>query len=85
MSKRVAARTLAPSAMAKEDAKVERRFVLTWVQPGLAGPMDGLVSTLAPVFAAAFATHDTWRTFLIGLAAALDTGVSMGFCGDRLG
>src|SRR5690606_22609055 len=52
---------------------------LTYVQPGLAGLMDGSVSTLAPVFAAAFATGDTHQTFLVGLAAAIGAGISMGF------
>ena len=56
-----------------------RQFVLTYVQPGLAGLMDGSVSTLAPVFAAAFATGNTWETFLVGLAAAVGAGISMGF------
>ena len=54
-------------------------FVLQYVQPGLAGLMDGSVSTLAPLFAAAFATHNTWNTFLVGLAAAIGAGISMGF------
>jgi VIT1/CCC1 family predicted Fe2+/Mn2+ transporter len=54
-------------------------FVLQVVQPGLAGLMDGSVSTLAPLFAAAFATHDTWQTFLVGMAAAVGAGISMGF------
>jgi hypothetical protein len=49
------------------------------VQPGLAGLMDGSVSTLAPLFAAAFATHQTWQTFVVGLAAAVGAGISMGF------
>ena len=62
-----------------EDAGARRQFILTYVQPGLAGLMDGSVSTLAPIFAAAFATHDTWQTFLVGLAASLGAGVSMGF------
>jgi VIT1/CCC1 family predicted Fe2+/Mn2+ transporter len=53
--------------------------VLTYVQPGLAGLMDGSVSTLAPIFAAAFATGDTWQTFLVGLAASIGAGISMGF------
>jgi VIT1/CCC1 family predicted Fe2+/Mn2+ transporter len=53
--------------------------VLTWVQPGLAGLMDGSVSTLAPIFATAFATQDTWTTFLVGLAASVGAGISMGF------
>ncbi len=61
----------------KETAK--RQFVLTWVQPGLAGLMDGSVSTLAPIFATAFATQDTWTTFLVGLAASVGAGISMGF------
>ena len=56
-----------------------RQFVLTWVQPGLAGLMDGSVSTLAPIFATAFATQDTWTTFLVGLAASVGAGISMGF------
>jgi erythrin-vacuolar iron transport family protein len=53
--------------------------VLTYVQPGLAGLMDGSVSTLAPIFATAFATQDTWTTFLVGVAASLGAGISMGF------
>lgn len=57
----------------------KRRFILTWVQPGLAGLMDGSVSTLAPIFATAFATQDTWTTFLVGLAASVGAGISMGF------
>ncbi|WP_118134274.1 iron exporter MbfA [Oceanicella sp. SM1341] len=56
-----------------------RQFVLTWVQPGLAGLMDGSVSTLAPIFATAFATQDSWTTFLVGLAASVGAGISMGF------
>jgi rubrerythrin len=63
-----------------EERKAARRqFVLQVVQPGLAGLMDGSVSTLAPVFAAAFATHDTWSAFLVGLAASVGAGISMGF------
>ncbi len=54
-------------------------FVLQYVQPGLAGLMDGSVSTLAPLFAAAFATHNTWETFLVGLAASVGAGISMAF------
>ena len=62
------------------EAEVSKRqFVLTWVQPGLAGLMDGSVSTLAPIFATAFATQDTWTTFLVGLAASVGAGISMGF------
>jgi len=63
----------------KEKLEEHRQFVLTYVQPGLAGLMDGSVSTLAPVFAAAFATGDTWQTFLVGMAAAVGAGISMGF------
>lgn len=66
-------------ALVREDTEAHRQFVLTWVQPGLAGLMDGSVSTLAPIFATAFATHDTWTTFLVGLAASVGAGISMGF------
>ena len=62
-----------------EDETAHRQFILTYVQPGLAGLMDGSVSTLAPIFAAAFATGDTWSTFLIGLSASVGAGISMGF------
>jgi hypothetical protein len=54
-------------------------FVLQFVQPGLAGLMDGSVSTLAPLFAAAFATHNAWQTFLVGIAASVGAGISMAF------
>jgi len=70
---------ITPSARAAEDEAARRMFVLQYVQPGLAGLMDGSVSTLAPLFAAAFATHSTWATFLVGLAAAVGAGISMGF------
>jgi len=70
---------LTPRAREKEDETARRMFVLQYVQPGLAGLMDGSVSTLAPLFAAAFATHQTWETFLVGLAAAVGAGISMGF------
>lgn len=63
----------------EEDAAARRQFVLTWVQPGLAGLMDGSVSTLAPIFATAFATQDPHTTLLVGLAAAVGAGISMGF------
>ena len=63
----------------REAAQSKRQFVLTWVQPGLAGLMDGSVSTLAPIFATAFATQDTWTTFLVGVAASVGAGISMGF------
>jgi rubrerythrin len=68
----------ADTAKEERDAS-HRQFVLTWVQPGLAGLMDGSVSTLAPIFATAFATQDTWTTFLVGLAASIGAGISMGF------
>ncbi|MBS0244707.1 MAG: rubrerythrin, partial [Proteobacteria bacterium] len=70
---------LTPDARAAEEAARHREFVLKIVQPGLAGLMDGSVSTLAPLFAAAFATHDNWQTFLVGMAASVGAGVSMGF------
>lgn len=71
---------LVPGAVKDEEASAEQRqFILTYVQPGLAGLMDGSVSTLAPIFAAAFATHDTWQTLLVGLAASIGAGISMGF------
>jgi rubrerythrin len=70
---------LKPGVRAKEDQTRRRMFVLQYVQPGLAGLMDGSVSTLAPLFAAAFATHQNWQTFLVGLAASLGAGISMGF------
>ncbi|MEP1773848.1 MAG: VIT1/CCC1 transporter family protein, partial [Nitratireductor sp.] len=69
-----------PGEVREEEHQTERRqFILTYIQPGLAGLMDGSVSTLAPIFAAAFATHDTWQTFLVGLAASVGAGISMGF------
>ncbi len=70
---------LGGEARGGEDASARRQFVLTWVQPGLAGLMDGSVSTLAPIFATAFATQDTWTTFLVGAAASVGAGISMGF------
>lgn len=70
---------LTGGARQNEDAARQRTFVLQVVQPGLAGLMDGSVSTLAPLFAAAFATHNTWETFLVGLAASVGAGISMGF------
>ena len=70
---------LTEEARESEDATAHRQFVLTWVQPGLAGLMDGSVSTLAPIFATAFATHDTKTTFLVGAAASIGAGISMGF------
>ncbi len=71
--------TITPKARATEDQAARRMFMLQYVQPGLAGLMDGSVSTLAPLFAAAFATHNTWSTFLVGMAAAIGAGISMAF------
>jgi erythrin-vacuolar iron transport family protein len=72
-------RYLGDAAREKEDLLARRQFILTWVQPGLAGLMDGSVSTLAPIFATAFATHNPWTTFLVGLSASVGAGISMGF------
>jgi erythrin-vacuolar iron transport family protein len=66
-------------AREKDDETARRAFMLQFVQPGLAGLMDGSVSTLAPLFAAAFATHNTWQTFLVGIAASVGAGISMAF------
>jgi erythrin-vacuolar iron transport family protein len=68
-----------PDVRAQEAETNRRMFVLQYVQPGLAGLMDGSVSTLAPLFAAAFATQRNWETFLVGLAASIGAGISMGF------
>ncbi len=71
---------LVPDGVKTEEENTEKkRFLLTYVQPGLAGLMDGSISTLAPIFATAFATGDTWKTFLVGLAASVGAGISMGF------
>jgi erythrin-vacuolar iron transport family protein len=70
---------LNPDAREAEDKTSRRAFVLQYVQPGLAGLMDGSVSTLAPLFAAAFATHHNWQTFVVGLAASIGAGISMAF------
>ena len=66
-------------AREEEERARKRLFVLQVVQPGLAGLMDGSVSTLAPVFAAAFATRNSWDAFAVGLAASIGAGISMGF------
>ena len=63
----------------EESARQKRLFVLQVIQPGLAGLMDGSVSTLAPLFAAAFATHSSIDAFRVGLAASFGAGISMGF------
>jgi rubrerythrin len=70
---------LTPAVRGQEDEANRRLFVLQIVQPGLAGLMDGSVSTLAPVFAAAFATRNSWDAFLVGMAASVGAGISMGF------
>ena len=72
-------RHLTEGARTRENDDASRRFVLQIVQPGLVGLMDGSVSTLAPVFAAAFGTHSTWNAFQVGAAASLGAGISMGF------
>jgi erythrin-vacuolar iron transport family protein len=70
---------LTVDAKAQEDASHNKLFLLQVIQPGLAGLMDGSVSTLAPLFAAAFATHKSWDAFLVGLAASIGAGISMAF------
>ena len=75
----LASEHLDDAARDSEASTAHRQFILTWVQPGLAGLMDGSVSTLAPIFATAFATQDPWTTFLVGLAASIGAGISMGF------
>ena len=79
LAKRLGEEHLPEDARDEEDRTERRQFILTYVQPGLAGLMDGSVSTLAPIFAAAFATGDTWQTFLVGLSASVGAGISMGF------
>jgi rubrerythrin len=71
--------TITPVVQRNEEDAQRRLFVLQIVQPGLAGLMDGSVSTLAPVFAAAFATKSSWDAFLVGLAASVGAGISMAF------
>ena len=78
-AERLMEENLPASVRAQEDATARRMFVLRVIQPGLAGLMDGSVSTLAPVFAAAFATRDPWDAFLVGMAASIGAGISMGF------
>jgi len=71
---------LVPADVKIEEGEAKKRlFLLEVVQPGLVGLMDGSVSTLAPLFAAAFATQNTWETFLVGIAASVGAGISMGF------
>lgn len=75
----IAEKRLPAETRAGEDDDAKRRFILQVIQPGLVGLMDGSVSTLAPVFAAAFATHTPHNAFLVGLAASIGAGISMGF------
>lgn len=70
---------LTENAKAQEAESHKKLFLLQIVQPGLAGLMDGSVSTLAPLFAAAYATHRTWEAFLVGMAASVGAGISMAF------
>ena len=70
---------LTAHARASEDESHRKLFLLQIVQPGLLGLIDGSISTLAPLFAAAFATHNSWKAFLVGLAASVGAGISMGF------
>jgi rubrerythrin len=79
LAERLSTEHLTKGARDEEEQMRKRMFVLQIVQPGLAGLMDGSVSTLAPLFAAAFATHDPWQTFLVGMAASVGAGISMGF------
>jgi rubrerythrin len=79
LAEKLSEKILTKEARSEEESTARRMFVLQFVQPGLAGLMDGSVSTLAPLFAAAFATHNTWETFLVGLAASLGAGISMAF------
>jgi erythrin-vacuolar iron transport family protein len=79
LAKRLGMKYVTDDVKAEEGASERRQFILTYVQPGLAGLMDGSVSTLAPIFATAFATHNTWTTFLVGLSASVGAGISMGF------
>jgi len=72
-------KSMTPETRSEEEASSRRLFVLQIVQPGLAGLMDGSVSTLAPIFAAAFATRNSWDAFLVGMAASIGAGISMGF------
>jgi rubrerythrin len=79
LADRLESAALGPEERAAERSEEHRQFVLTWVQPGLAGLMDGSVSTLAPIFATAFATQNTATTFTVALAASVGAGISMGF------
>jgi rubrerythrin len=78
-AERLRGENLPENVRAREDAHARRSFVLRVIQPGLVGLMDGSVSTLAPVFAAAFASGKPWEAFLVGMAASIGAGISMGF------
>jgi len=78
-AQQLAKENLHPDAVEDEEHARQRLFVLQIVQPGLAGLMDGSVSTLAPVFAAAIATQNAWSAFVVGMAASVGAGISMGF------
>jgi len=78
-AERIMKENLTENARAEEAESAKRMLVLRFIQPGLAGLMDGSVSTLAPVFAAAFATGNSWDAFLVGMAASIGAGISMGF------
>ena len=78
-AEQLAEQYLTSEAIATEAETQRRAFLLQYIQPGLVGLMDGSVSTLAPLFAAAFATHQPFATFLVGLAASVGAGISMGF------
>ena len=75
----ISAKRLPGEAIAQEDESANKRFLLQVIQPGLVGLIDGSVSTLAPVFAAAFATGNSHDAFLVGIAASVGAGISMGF------
>jgi len=78
-AERLRGENLPENVRAREDAHAHRSFLLRVIQPGLVGLMDGSVSTLAPVFAAAFASGKPWEAFLVGMAASIGAGISMGF------
>jgi len=79
IAEQLTAENLPEGVRAEEDKAARRQFLLRVVQPGLAGLMDGSISTLAPVFASAFATGHSWDAFLVGMAASIGAGISMGF------
>ncbi len=79
MAEELSAENLPENIRKAEDQTARRQFMLQYIQPGLAGLMDGSVSTLAPIFAAAFSTHNPFSAFIVGAAAAVGAGISMGF------